>query len=204
MKKQWKGFLLGLIVATLVYTLGVPALAATIKQINVAYSDIKITLNGQEIIPRDANGRIVEPFSVDGTIYLPIRAISETMGLNVTWDRVMNTVILFSPNDTVRPQPTPEPTISVNSSEILLSNGNYIAGDDFPAGTYDVVAVSGRGNVISDNFLDGGINAMIGAINDEFSEYYSREYKNIKFEFGTKLQIIGAIGEFSIKLVPKA
>ena len=35
-------------------------------------------------------------------------------------------------------------------------------GIDFPAGKYDIVAVSGGGNVSSSNAFDGGINAVMG------------------------------------------
>ena len=31
------------------------------------YRDIKITLNGQTIIPKDSDGNAVEPFIIDGT-----------------------------------------------------------------------------------------------------------------------------------------
>lgn len=42
-----------------------------------------------------------------------------------------------------------------------FSSGHYISGLDFPAGTYDVFAVSGGGNVSSTNLLEGGMNSMM-------------------------------------------
>lgn len=58
------------------------------------YQDIKITLNGNPIIPRDAQGNTVEPFTIDGTTYLPVRGIADALGLGVEWDGNTNTVIL--------------------------------------------------------------------------------------------------------------
>lgn len=55
-------------------------------------------------------------------------------------------------------------------------NGNFVAGTDFPAGVYDIQAVSGNGNVSSDNIYSGGLNAIMGVKNDEL---YEKEYKNI-------------------------
>lgn len=45
---------------------------------------------------------------------------------------------------------------------VTLTNGHFVAGKDFPAGTYDISAVLGGGNVISSNLMSGGINAMMG------------------------------------------
>ena len=48
-----------------------------------------------------------------------------------------------------------------------LGSGYYTAGIDFPAGTYDIEAISGNGNVSSDNMYDGGLNAIMGVKEDE-------------------------------------
>lgn len=79
---------------------------------------------------------------------------------------------------------------------ITLSNGNYTAGIDFDAGTYDIIAISGNGNVSSSNMFSGGLNAIMGVRNDGF---YEKEYKNIRLPYGTELSIDGV----KIKLVPK-
>lgn len=58
------------------------------------YNNIKITLNGKEIVPTDANGNTIEPFTIDGTTYLPVRGIASALGMNVGWDGETNTVSL--------------------------------------------------------------------------------------------------------------
>ncbi len=84
---------------------------------------------------------------------------------------------------------------------IDLGNGNFVAGTDFPAGIYDIVAVSGGGNVNTDNMMNGGINAVLGVSskNQELgSDMYEQEYKNVEFPEGTTITISGV----QIQLVP--
>lgn len=80
--------------------------AATSRKADLYYRDIKITLDGQTITPKDANGAIVDPFIIDGTTYLPVRAVSEALGLNVSWDDATSTVVLQSPGYTPPSTPT--------------------------------------------------------------------------------------------------
>ena len=94
------------------------------------------------------------------------------------------------------PTETSDPTPSTISFEQEFSSGNYTAGIDFPAGKYDIVAVSGGGNVSSS---DGGINAVMGTEDkNELMDMYEQEYKNIDLPDGTTLTISGV----QIQLVP--
>lgn len=61
------------------------------------YNNIKIMINGKEIVPTDANGNSVEPFTIDGTTYLPVRAIASALGMNVGWNAETSTVVLDNP-----------------------------------------------------------------------------------------------------------
>lgn len=99
-KERMKGFLSGILVSILCFTL-IGTAAATIgkRTLEVDYSDIKIQLDGQLINPTDANGASVEPFSLNGTTYLPVRAVGNAMGLKVAWDNKTSTVLLTSPKD---------------------------------------------------------------------------------------------------------
>lgn len=190
------GFLSGFLTAALIIALCFPAFASTVRQLNANYSGIKITLDGAEIVPTDANGATVEPFTVDGTTYLPVRAIANALGLVVEWDGATQTVKLSS-------SPEIQGNVSLSTNEVILQNGNYVSGTDFPAGTYDIFAISGSGNVFSSNAYEGGINAMMGIEdNPTFSEYWSTEYQNVYLPEGTSLQVIGSMGTLEIKLVP--
>ena len=87
-----KGFAAG-IITTGIISVSLSAFAGTVeKQIKVVYNDIKISINGKQITPKDANGNTVEPFSYNGTVYLPVRAISQALGSSVSWNADTNTV----------------------------------------------------------------------------------------------------------------
>lgn len=82
-----------------------------------------------------------------------------------------------------------------NTEEVTLGNGNFIAGVNFPAGIYDIVAISGSGNVYTNNMYDGGLNAVMGVKN---SDFYINEYKNVSLASGVTLTVDGV----KIKLIP--
>lgn len=97
MRKQWKGFVSGVVVALLcVGMVGTAAATVGSRMLTAEYSDIKISVNGQQFTPKDANGNIVEPFAIGGTTYLPVRAVGDALGLSVSWDGNTGTVTLDS------------------------------------------------------------------------------------------------------------
>jgi hypothetical protein len=59
-----------------------------------ADNTVRIVVDGQEIIPTDANGNVVEPIIINGTTYLPVRAVAEAFGKAVSWDGPSYTVYL--------------------------------------------------------------------------------------------------------------
>lgn len=62
------------------------------------YRDIQVTLNGEKLDLRNAVGDPVEPFMFGGTNYLPVRALAEALGLDVSWDGANATVVLQDPD----------------------------------------------------------------------------------------------------------
>ena len=99
MKNRIQGIIIGFLVAALL--LGGTALAIVgTKNITVTYRDIKLVVDGKEVIPRDVNGNVVEPFIYEGTTYLPIRAISQALGKPVDWDNPTSTVYVGEKPDT--------------------------------------------------------------------------------------------------------
>ena len=70
MKKVILGLIIGIVISTgTIYA----------KQINdtieIAYNNIKISVFGQECIPKDTDGNIVEPFIYEGTTYVPLENV---------------------------------------------------------------------------------------------------------------------------------
>ena len=75
-------------------TTGALAANSVTRMIQANYSGIHITVDGKQITPKDANGKVVEPFTVDNTTYLPVRAVAEALGKTVTWDEKTQTVYI--------------------------------------------------------------------------------------------------------------
>ena len=99
MKKNgyWKGFVSGLLMTVLLLSMCLTVSAAANRTIQVE-DGIKITLNGSAMTPRDATGKEVPVFLYNGTTYVPARAISEALGLNVSFNSATRTVALTSKN----------------------------------------------------------------------------------------------------------
>ena len=97
-KGKLKWFSLGVAVCILVSLLVTPTLASNgSRTAKLFFRDIKIVLNGSEIQPVNADGAAVEPFIIDGTTYLPVRAVANALGLEVEWTEESSTVTLTTP-----------------------------------------------------------------------------------------------------------
>jgi hypothetical protein len=95
-----KGFLAGFLTALLVVSLVGTAAATSGKvQKELEYRDISVSLDGKKLDLKDAQGNAVEPFMFEGTNYLPVRALAESLGLNVSWDGKTSTVVLTTPQE---------------------------------------------------------------------------------------------------------
>ncbi len=79
--------------ALAVATLTSGAMAASGNtSISALYKDIKVMIDGKETVLTDVNGKVVEPFIVDGTTYAPVRGLSEALGKSVEWNSATNSV----------------------------------------------------------------------------------------------------------------
>ena len=79
---------------TLVCGTAIATGARRTETIDATYDNIKIVVDGLTIDPEDANGNKVEPFIYNGTTYLPVRAVGEAFGKQVSWDGVEKIVYL--------------------------------------------------------------------------------------------------------------
>lgn len=91
-----------LILALLVLAISVGLFAADIY-VKAKLTDIKIVLDSKPLVLKNVNGTILKPLSYEGSTYLPVRAISENLGLNVQWDEATQTVTLTSKNEMKNP-----------------------------------------------------------------------------------------------------
>lgn len=93
MKKQAVTLVIGIVIGAMLF--GGFAFAKNLQETaTLWYNDIKIMLDGSEIITKDVNGNIIEPFIIDGTTYLPVRGLNESMGNKVDWDANSSTVTI--------------------------------------------------------------------------------------------------------------
>ena len=85
-----------LLLFTLLLSLGITAAAAQQRKETkeLYYRGISIYVNGEELIPRDIKGNPTEPFIIEGTTYLPVRALCGALGLDVMWFADSNTIHL--------------------------------------------------------------------------------------------------------------
>ena len=96
MKRNWKSLMVsGTVLTVLAGALTLPALASVGQRTAARhYQNIKVTLDGRTLDLTDSRGNEVEPFTIDGTTYLPLASISKALGMDVRWDADTNTVIL--------------------------------------------------------------------------------------------------------------
>ncbi len=88
-----KGTVAGILIGTTL-SCGLAFAKNGIETIQAEYSDIKIYMDGVLLSPKDVNGNTVEPFIYNGTTYLPVRAVGEAVGKQVSWDGATSSVYL--------------------------------------------------------------------------------------------------------------
>ncbi len=81
-KRLWAA----LAAVTLMAALASPAGAALAGKTIEVLTGVTIYVDGVEMKPTDANGNPVETFVYNGTTYIPLRAVSQSLGKNVNWD----------------------------------------------------------------------------------------------------------------------
>ncbi len=86
---------------------------ANLPTVQAVISDVKVQLNSQALSLQDANGNEIKPLIVDGTTYLPVRAISENLGLEVAWNGETRTIDLNSQAANTATSPVPQTDKSI-------------------------------------------------------------------------------------------
>lgn len=121
----------------LVMVLGTVAAAVSAEK-SISVAPMGMTINGQAVTPLKSNGDAAEVFAYDGATYVPLRYLSELLGIEVQWDE-------SDPN-----------TAKLVSDKIAL-----------PAGTtYEGTAMGRNGNITVAVTLDGAKIASI-AVKEE-------------------------------------
>ena len=102
MKSNIKSFFNGVVVTAIILTSITTIIASQRNQNAVLnFKDIKICIDGEYVESKDANGNPVEPFIIDGTTYLPVRAVASALDKQVEWDSNTYTVNLSEPSKVI-------------------------------------------------------------------------------------------------------
>jgi hypothetical protein len=154
--KQAKGFILGLVTATMIFALSFTALGvSTIKTLKVEYGGISIYVDGTKINPKDANGNAVEPFIYNGTTYLPARAIADALNNDIKWDESTKTVHITS---------------KVGSSSTFPIGGSSITSSiSFPLHLYSNDVKTYLGKLVTDEYDLDSIYNKYGDYGNEYN-----------------------------------
>lgn len=94
MKKKTLSLALAVALCLGLGTIAIAANNIRTAMIEANYMNIKLVVDGVEVTPKDANGSTVEPFASNGTTYLPVRAVANALGKDVTWDGETKTVYI--------------------------------------------------------------------------------------------------------------
>ena len=62
----------------------------------IYYRSVTIELDGETLVPTNERGESTEPFIIDGSTYLPVRALAKALGFRVDWSDSDSTVLLES------------------------------------------------------------------------------------------------------------
>ena len=85
--------------------LGTVALAAGTEK-SITVSPMTLNINGQTVTPTKSNGEAAEVFAYNGATYVPLRYLSELLGIQVEWDKAdPNTARLVGENIVLPAQP---------------------------------------------------------------------------------------------------
>ena len=100
-------------------TLTLPALAADSQPSIISYAGIRMVVDGDTIVPKDADGNPAEPFLYEDTTYLPVRALANSLGLTVEWDANDGTIRLKQGNFV--PRQVGNPPVSRGTRQAALN-----------------------------------------------------------------------------------
>ncbi len=104
MKLRFKSIVTGVVIGSAITSsVNVFAYDGT-QDIQATFKNIKVYIDGAELTPKDALGNTLEPFIYNGSTYLPIRAVAEAVGKEVSYDANTNSIYLGDSNTVTKSQ----------------------------------------------------------------------------------------------------
>lgn len=170
MKLNFKSIMLGCCVGIIMST-SITAFASDVtRSIQATFKNIKIYVDGAQLVPKDSKGNTIEPFIYNGTTYLPVRAVGEAVGKEVRYDANTNSVYLgngFNTNSGYVSGTKLEPysKVQVKVQDVVMSGNTYEDGIKFAGGCNE--------NCGSVSFNLGGkystVSGVYGAVDEDIS-----------------------------------
>jgi len=77
---------IGLVAILLIAILALPISAAMLSMTIEVFPGISIFIDGVELNPTDVNGKKLDVFVYEGTTYVPLRAVSQSLGKDVSYE----------------------------------------------------------------------------------------------------------------------
>lgn len=148
---------LAIVVAIMILTLSIASTgfaAETFTNLRAYYKEIKIFKNGQQV------QLDVKPFIVDGTTYVPVRAIANLVNKDVTWDQATYSIGI---NDKVDATAAALTTKMIQQ-EITITN-------------LEAKVKSLEAQIVAQKDDDYDLDDLEDFLNDEYDEY-----RNIEFD----------------------
>lgn len=198
MKKTIKGFILGLIIATLLMS---TVLGAGVKKtIDVAFNSVNLTVNGKKVG--------ADNILYNGTTYVPLRAAAEALDKEVGWDGNTNTASINDKELQESEKPKEEPKKLPIQEKVTNANElkNYLK-DNFSNIKTVIGDTSFDFNVIENSitFLpeDYKINVLYSYDYFEGAKYSNKYTTEEKQQLKKQLKDhMEKIGKAAIKVMP--
>ena len=202
MSKNYKRLCLVLGLSTVIGTGALAAKSGTETK-QATYRNIQVTYNGA------AQSLALEPFLIDGSVYVPLRAFGDIVGVNATWAPASNTVILTggSSNSTAEAQIaqlTYQNTLlqrqleEANAKLSKYESGSTSSGSGTTSGTNITAAqLKDTENYLNENFSDY-LNSKID-FNFELSQTASRLNLTISYSSKSENRVFGDISQRNIE-----
>ena len=159
----------------------------------IAKTGVKLVINGKECIPKDVNGNIKDIYVINGTTYVPVRAVSEELGLPITWSSKTNSVFIGKHKTeglTVENIDSPEVIRDAVNKHFFKYELPYILGYFYEQNPYNVVDDNLEEYLLSvvclnlDYISDETLLELVGHLDEEtLKRYLFAQYQLVSFTF---------------------
>ena len=154
MKKYLSGFMSAVVVCSILM-LSIIALAAADEVIATLRPDIAIYMDGVKMDYKDVNGNSVTPVIINGSTYLPLRALVSSVGKDVDWSEATQTITIKSP-DAATETPATNTTTTTTTTETQGSTSLLDATGNI-SGTGGFTKIIGEENLTFPQIGDKGV-----------------------------------------------